>query len=123
MEPDIYALSKAGFSKERIEEITRCDDKEIQIRMLRKCRYQLLDEIHGKQQSLDEIDYIICKMKEQKQKRMEAFYEKNYICVVGTTEYIAEMNDLDARPAVIASVENMEQYTQIAVKSVYSVSR
>lgn len=41
MEPDIYALSKAGFSKERIEEITRCDDKEIQIRMLRKCRYQL----------------------------------------------------------------------------------
>ncbi len=35
MEPDIYALSKAGFSKERIEEITRCDDKEIQIRMLR----------------------------------------------------------------------------------------
>ncbi len=32
MEPDFYALSKAGFSKERIEEITRCDDKEIQIR-------------------------------------------------------------------------------------------
>lgn len=31
MEPDIYALSKAGLSKERIEEITRCDDKEIQI--------------------------------------------------------------------------------------------
>ena len=83
MEPDIYALSKAGFSKERIEEITRCDDKEIQIRMLRKCRYQLLDEIHGKQQSLDEIDYIICKMKEQKWKRMEAFYEKNFICVDG----------------------------------------
>ena len=66
MEPDIYALSKAGFSKEQIEEITGCDDKEVQIRMLRKCRYQLLDEIHGKQQSLDEIDYIICKMKEQK---------------------------------------------------------
>lgn len=59
MEPDIYVLSEAGFSKERIEEITRCGDKEIQIRMLRKCRYQLLDEIHGKQQSLDEIDYII----------------------------------------------------------------
>ena len=34
MEPDFYALSRAGFSKERIEEITRCDDKEIQIRML-----------------------------------------------------------------------------------------
>ena len=42
MEPDIYALSKAGFSKERIEEITRCEDKEIQIRMLRKYRYRHL---------------------------------------------------------------------------------
>lgn len=66
MEPDIYALSKAGLSKEQIEEITECDDREIQIRMLRKYRYRLLDEIHEKQQSLDEIDYIICKMKEQK---------------------------------------------------------
>ena len=42
MEPDIYALSKAGFSKERIEEITWCEDKEIQIRMLRKYRYRHL---------------------------------------------------------------------------------
>ncbi|MCI9423545.1 MAG: hypothetical protein HFG81_12680 [Dorea sp.] len=47
MEPNIFALSKAGFSKEQIEEITGCDDKEI--RMLRKYRYLLLDEIHGKQ--------------------------------------------------------------------------
>ncbi|MCM1187477.1 MAG: hypothetical protein NC251_13005 [Lachnoclostridium sp.] len=65
MELDIYALSKAGLSKEQIEEITECDDREIQIRMLRKCRHRLLEEIHGKQQTLDEIDYIICKMKEQ----------------------------------------------------------
>lgn len=65
MEPDIYTLSKAGLSKEQIEEIKGCDDREIQLRMLRKCRYRLLDEIHGKQQSLDELDYIICKMKEQ----------------------------------------------------------
>lgn len=63
MEPDIYALSKAGISKEQIEEIVRCDDKEVQIRMLRKHRYKLLDEIHKKQQSLDEIDYMVCKMK------------------------------------------------------------
>ncbi len=34
MEPDIFALSKAGFSKEQIEEIAGCDDKEIQIRMM-----------------------------------------------------------------------------------------
>lgn len=65
MEIDIYALSKAGLSKEQIEEIVGCNDKDVQIRMLRKYRHRLLEEIHGKQQSLDEIDYIICKMKEQ----------------------------------------------------------
>ena len=36
MEPDIYVLSKAGISKEQIEEIVRCDAQEVQIRMLRK---------------------------------------------------------------------------------------
>lgn len=66
MESDIYVLSKVGFSKEQIEEIAGCNDREIQIKMLRKCRFQLLDEIHEKQQSLDEIDYMICKMKKQK---------------------------------------------------------
>ena len=65
MEPDIYSLSKAGISKEQIEEIVRCDDKEIQVRMLRKYRYKLLDEIHQKQQSLDEIDYMVSKLKAQ----------------------------------------------------------
>lgn len=64
MKPDIYSLAKAGLSKEEINEISECEDKERQIRMLRKCRYRLLDEIHGKQQSLDEIDYMISKMKE-----------------------------------------------------------
>lgn len=64
MELDIYTLSKAGLSEKQIEEIAGCGDKEMQIRMLRKCRYQLLDEIHGKQQSLDEIDYMISRIKE-----------------------------------------------------------
>ena len=31
MEPDIHVLSKAGISKEQIEEIVRCDDKEVQV--------------------------------------------------------------------------------------------
>ncbi len=35
----------------------------MQIRMLRKYRYKLLDEVHEKQQSLDAIDYMICKIK------------------------------------------------------------
>ena len=65
MEPDIYALSKAGISKEQIEEIVRCDNQEVQIRMLRKYRYKLLDEIHKKQQSLDEIDYMVSTLKAQ----------------------------------------------------------
>lgn len=64
MKLDIYSLAKAGFSKEEIDEISRCEDRGRQIQMLRKCRYRLLDEIHGKQQSLDEIDYMIIKMKE-----------------------------------------------------------
>lgn len=63
MQPDIYSLAKAGLSKEEIDEISRCKDKKRQIQMLRKCRYKLLDEIHGKQQSLDEIDYMISKMR------------------------------------------------------------
>lgn len=38
--------------------------KEEQIRILRKSRSQLLDEIHSKQQLLDQLDYMIHKMKE-----------------------------------------------------------
>lgn len=64
MEPDIYSLAKAGLSKEEINTISKCEDYEMQLRMLRKCRYRLLDEIHEKQQSLDKIDYMISKMKE-----------------------------------------------------------
>ncbi len=65
MELDIHALFKAGISKEQIEEIVRCGDKDVQIRMLRKYRYKLLDEIHKKQQSLDEIDYMVSKMRKR----------------------------------------------------------
>lgn len=62
--PDFYSLANAGLSKEEINKISECEDRGRQIQMLRKCRYQLLEEIHGKQQSLDVIDYIISKMKE-----------------------------------------------------------
>ena len=50
-------------SKEEIAKILGCEDQEMQIRMLRKYRYKLLDEVHEKQQSLDAIDYMICKTK------------------------------------------------------------
>lgn len=62
--PDFNSLVNAGLSKEEINKISECEDRGRQIQMLRKCQYQLLEEIHGKQQSLDVIDYIISKMKE-----------------------------------------------------------
>lgn len=51
-----------------LEEVTRqvkkCGKtKEEQIRILRKSRLQLLDEIHSKQQLLDQLDYMIHEIK------------------------------------------------------------
>ena len=51
-----------------LEEITRLvkaygKTKEEQIRLLRKSRSQLLDEIHSKQQLLDQLDYMIHEVK------------------------------------------------------------
>lgn len=63
MKPDYDPLINAGLSKEEIAKISGCEDQEMQIRMLRKYRYKLLDEVHEKQQSLDAIDYMICKIK------------------------------------------------------------
>lgn len=64
MKLDTYSLARAGLSIEEINKISECEDREVQIRMLRKHRFKLLDEVHEKQQSIDEIDYIISKMKE-----------------------------------------------------------
>ena len=66
MKPDPYSLARAGLCQQEIAKISGCEDQEAQIRMLRKIRYRLLDEIHGKQQSLDTIDYMICQMKAKK---------------------------------------------------------
>ena len=63
MKSDYDSLINAGLSKEEIAKISGCEDQEMQIRMLRKYRYKLLDEVHEKQQSLDAIDYMICKIK------------------------------------------------------------
>lgn len=51
-----------------LEEITKkindnTKSKEEQIRILRKGRAQLLEEIHVKQQQLDQIDYMLHKIK------------------------------------------------------------
>ena len=43
----------------------KTESREEQIRILRKQRYRLLEEIHCKQQSLDELDYMIDKIKKE----------------------------------------------------------
>lgn len=54
-----------------LEEITRLvkehgKTKGEQIRILRKSRSQLLDEIHSKQQLLDQLDYMIHEVRHHK---------------------------------------------------------
>ena len=66
MKPDLYLLAKAGLGQAEMEEIFQCDDRERQIKLLRKCRCRLLEQIHEKQQTLDELDYAIRKMREEK---------------------------------------------------------
>lgn len=63
MKLDSYILEKAGLNKNEIHGIMCCRDTNEQIQLLRKSRFKLLDEIHKKQQSLDEIDYMISTIK------------------------------------------------------------
>lgn len=67
----IHSLLKSGMSIDVLKKYLRMLDdktgsKEEQIRILRKQRYQLLDDIHDKQQTLDELDYMIQEVKKAK---------------------------------------------------------
>lgn len=64
----IHSLLKAGMDADILQRYlqmlrTKIESKDEQIKILRKQRYKLLDEIHRKQQSLDELDYMIDKIK------------------------------------------------------------
>lgn len=66
----IHSLLKAGFDIDLLKKYFSLPahdeaDKKEKIRLLRKQRCRLLDEIHGKQQSLDELDYIIEKIRRE----------------------------------------------------------
>lgn len=55
-----------------LEEIEKLLDeqgisKEEKIRIIRKARCQLLEEIHCKQQLLDQLDYLLCEIKKDEQ--------------------------------------------------------
>lgn len=65
----IHSFLEAGMDMEQIKAFMKLfyenkRDKSGQIQILRKQRFLLLDEIHKKQQSLDELDYMIGELKE-----------------------------------------------------------
>lgn len=67
----IHSLLKSGMDIEALKTYLRllndkASSQEEQIRILRKQRYQLLDDIHDKQQALDELDYMIRETKNHK---------------------------------------------------------
>lgn len=64
----IHSLLESGMGMEKIKAFMKLfyenkSDKTGQIQILRKQRFLLLDEIHKKQQSLDELDYMIGELK------------------------------------------------------------
>lgn len=68
----LHALLKAGMDMDTLKRFIRLMDDQTdttaeQVKLLRKCRCRLLEEIHGKQQSLDQLDYLIYELKKQKE--------------------------------------------------------
>ena len=66
----IHALLETGMDMNALGKYMellhgKTENKEEQIRILRKQRYRLLEEIHCKQQSLDELDYMIDRIKKE----------------------------------------------------------
>ncbi|MDE6579878.1 MAG: MerR family transcriptional regulator [Ruminiclostridium sp.] len=64
----IHSLQKFGMNMEELKKYLglfdgKPESKDEQIRILKKQRCKLLDEIHEKQQSLDELDYMISEAK------------------------------------------------------------
>ena len=60
----IHSLLKSGMEVKVLQRYLqllhrKIESKDEQIRILRMQRCKLLDEIHDKQQSLDELDYMI----------------------------------------------------------------
>lgn len=69
----IQFLLKAGFDMDTLKQYfflsagssAKAGKKSERIRLLREQRYRLLDEIHEKQQFLDELDYMIEKIRKE----------------------------------------------------------
>ncbi len=68
----LYFLEKAGMDLDTLKRFVKLSEKGSsteQIQLLRKCRHQLLEEIHRKQQSLDQLDYLIYEIKNPKSQK------------------------------------------------------
>ena len=66
----LCVLQRAGMEREELKKLCAlhrsgacCD---AQIRLLRKCRCRLLEQIHCQQQALDRLDYLIYELKNTK---------------------------------------------------------
>ena len=71
-----YFLSKAGMAPDTVKyfaalQMSEEDTSAEEIRLLRKCRFQLLEEIHEKQQMLDQLDYLAYEIKNRQRKQQE----------------------------------------------------
>lgn len=69
----IDSLAKLGVGTDELKRLRDLMNlgawtKDDQLRLLRKCRFRMLDDIHIKQQSLDRMDYIIHTMKQNQRK-------------------------------------------------------
>ncbi len=66
----IILFLKAGFEKDSICRYFLCDKslngKTEQAQMLRRFREKLLDNVHDKQKQLDQIDYILYKLEDNR---------------------------------------------------------
>lgn len=63
----LYISRRSGMTLGEIERLLKEKEKtrEEQIRIIRKERGRLLEEIHGKQQQLDRLDYMLYEMKKK----------------------------------------------------------
>lgn len=68
----IETLMSAGFTAEETRKYLSLTENmgtdEEQIRMLRKHRYEVLDDIHKRQQILDQLDFMIWNKKKEEKK-------------------------------------------------------
>ena len=72
IEITVRDLLEANFSESEAREVLSCNSGAEQIRLLRRGRGRLLEEIHGKQQALDQLDYFIYQLRRRDSKRSES---------------------------------------------------